>query len=658
MTVISVNSLSLSYGPKTILDGVSFALDAGDRAGIVGPNGCGKTSLLKLILGEEQPDSGSVYIAKDRTVGVLGQAEAFEVSKDTGITVLEQMYSAFPELIEAEKRLAELSDWLMRHPELSETEKHSSITNEYSVLSDRFNRDGGHWFRGRCKSVLEKMGFSPDDMQLPVTSLSGGQRTRLALSKQLCREPDILMLDEPTNHLDIETVGWLENFLAGYQKCVIAVSHDRYFLDRVTNKTLVISHRHAKLYNGNYTASAAQRRTDREIQERHYINQQREIARQEAYIEQQRRWNRERNIIAAESRQKLLDKMEKIEAPEKDEKTVKMRFLSGIPSGNDVIETRNLSFAYPGAAPLFHGLDFKIRRGERVFITGPNGCGKSTLMRLLLEKLRPTSGVIDFGHNLEIGYYDQENQNLNPSFTVLEDLWSKYPAMAEKDVRRALGTFLFRGDDVFKEVSVLSGGERARLTLAKLMLMRVNTLLLDEPTNHLDIGSREALEEALGDFDGTLVCVSHDRSFINALATVILGFGNDGKLYRLPVSEKGKGWDEWEASRNSGMFASAAGRTDVRVYADDAGDDQPLSQKEAWLKRKKDNAEARKNSARIERLKKEQQKLENEIDEMNSELFGDAAGDYQRAAALTESIEKAEERLLEIYEELDSVGEV
>jgi len=656
MTVLSVNGISLSFGPKSILEDISFALDAQDKLGIVGPNGCGKTSLLKLLLGEEEADSGEVYIAKDRTVGVLGQAEAFEVSGDSGVTALEQMYLAFPELLNAEKRIAELSSWLERHPEEADTGKHRSITNEYSMLNDRFNRDGGHWFRGRCRSVLEKMGFSAEDMELPVTSLSGGQRTRLALSRQLCREPDILILDEPTNHLDIETVGWLESFLSGYSKCVITVSHDRYFLDKVTNKTLLISNRHAKLYNGGYSASAAQRKTDREIQERHYINQQREIARQEAYIEQQRRWNRERNIIAAESRQKLLDKMERVEAPEKEEKTVKMRFVCGIPSGNDVIETRGLGFAYPGSAPLFTGLSFKIKRGERVFIVGPNGCGKSTLMRLLLEKLRPTEGIIDFGHNLEIGYYDQENQNLSPSGTVLSELWDKYPAMAEKDVRRALGTFLFKGDDVFKEIPVLSGGERARLTLAKLMLSSVNTLLLDEPTNHLDIGSREALEDALRDFEGSIVCVSHDRTLINGLATVILGFGNDGKLYRLPVSHTGKGWDEWEESRRSGMFASAAGasRDEETQTSPDATDG--LSQKDAYLKRKKEQAEARKNASRLEKLKKEQEKLEQEIDSMNAELFGDSAGNYLRAAELTELIASSEERLMEIYEELEAAG--
>ena len=642
MTILSVNDLCLSYGAKDILENISFSLDATDKLGVVGPNGCGKSTLLSLILGTEEATSGGVFIAKGTTVGILTQDGAFEVSEELGATALEQMYGAFPELIAAETRLSELEDWLLRHPDDAGSEKHDSITKEYSSLHEKYVAEEGLVFRSRCRSILDRMGFDAETMALPITSLSGGQRTRLALSRQLCREPDILMLDEPTNHLDAETLGWLENYLSLYQKCVIVVSHDRRFLDRVTNKTLLIERRHAKLYRGGYTACAEQRKTDREIYEKHYRDQQKEIARQEAYIEQQRRWNRERNIIAAESRQKLLDKMVKLDAPERDERTVCMRFTCGIPSGNDVVELRHVGFSYTPGSTLLSDISFKVRKGERVFIVGPNGCGKSTLIKLLMEKLRPTSGAIDFGHNLQIGYYDQENQNLDESNTVLEELWSLYPTMKEHEARGALGTMLFRGDDVFKPVSVLSGGERARLTLVKLMLSKMNTLILDEPTNHLDIGSREALEAALIGFEGTILCVSHDRAFIDALATRVIGFDGTGKLRDLQSSTPGHAWDEWMAVL-AGATASAAPAEPEKT--------PQLSQKEQYLENKKNAAEARKAAARLERLKKEQTELEAELEALNTELYGDAASDYKRAAEIAARIETVENRLLELWEE-------
>ena len=647
MTIISVNDLCLSFGPKDLLINLSFALEHNDRLGIVGPNGCGKSTLLSLLLGKEEATSGSIFIAKNTTVGILTQDGAFTVSEELGATALEQMYGAFPELIAAEKRLAELSSWLERHADESDTEKHGSITREYSELHDRFVREDGLVFRSRCRSILERMGFDPAAMDIPVTSLSGGQRTRLALSRQLCREPDILMLDEPTNHLDAETLGWLENYLSSYQKCIIVVSHDRRFLDRVTNKTFLIEHKHGKLYRGGYTACAEQRRIDREIYEKHYRDQQKEIARQEAYIEQQRRWNRERNIIAAESRQKLLDKMEKIAAPEKDEKTVSMRFTCGIPSGNDVLELRRVGFSYVPGSRLLSDVSFKVRRGERVFIVGPNGCGKSTLIKLLMEKMRPTAGVIDFGHNLQIGYYDQENQNLDDNNTVLEELWNLYPTMKEHEARGALGTMLFRGDEVFKPVSVLSGGERARLTLVKLMLKKMNTLILDEPTNHLDIGSREALEEALTGFEGTLICISHDRAFIDALATRIIGFDGDHNIHDMQSNTPGKAWEEWMT-----YVASLSGGTSPEGPA--SSSEAPSgNNKENYLRNKREAAEARKAAARLERLRREQADLEAELEKLNAELYGDAASDYVRAAEISERITAVEERLLEIWEETE-----
>ncbi len=643
MTIISVNDLSLSFGPKDILKNVSFALNENDRLGIVGSNGCGKSTLLSLLLGRTEPTSGSVYINQNTTVGILTQDSAFEISPESGGTVREQMFTAYPELLEAEERMHGLTDFMEAHSGEADTEEYLRIAREYSELHDRYVADGGLTYRSRCDATLGHMGFSEADAALPISALSGGQRTRLALARKLCREPDILMLDEPTNHLDADTLGWLENYLASYKKCIIVVSHDRYFLDRVTGKTLMIEHGTAKLYRGGYSASAEQRRIDREVYEKHYREQQKEIARQEAYIAQQRRWNRERNIIAAESRQKLLDKMERLEAPVADEKTVRMRFSQGIPSGNDVLTARGLGFAYPGGAHIFRGLDFAIKRGERIFIVGPNGCGKSTLIKLIIGRLRPSEGALDLGHNLQIGYYDQENQNLCENNTVLEELWTLYPDMKEHEARGALGAFLFRGDDVFKKVEVLSGGERARLTLVKLMLSKMNTLILDEPTNHLDIGSREALEAALEEYDGTLICVSHDRKFVGNVATRILGFDRTGRLISVPVSHRGAAWDEWIAESERRAVAGADGGPAVSVVQ---------SGKEIYLKNKKEAADARRAAARLERLKKEQAELEGELDRLNTELYGDAASDYVRAGEISARINEVEERLMEIYEEV------
>lgn len=645
MTILSVTDISLSFGARELFSQVSFSLEAGDRLGIVGPNGCGKSTLLSIILGETEPDTGAVFTASGTSLGILTQDGAYDVFEDTGITALEQMYAAFPEHLAAERRMSELESWLSQNPELSYLPKYTSITKEFSELHDSYARNGGLTYRSRARSILSGMGFSEEQMALPIDALSGGQRTRLALSRRLCREPDILLLDEPTNHLDADTLLWLESFLSSYSGTLIAVSHDRRFLDRVTGKTLLMEHKRAKLYRGGYTACAEARRRDREILEKQYRDQQREIARQEAYIEQQRRWNRERNIIAAESRLKLLAKIERIAAPEADERTVRMQFSRGLQSGNDVLDVRRLSFSYD-SRPLINDISFSVKRGERVFIVGHNGCGKSTLIKLLLGNLTPTGGIIDYGHNLQIGYYDQENQGLDERNTVLEELWSLYPDMKEHEARGALGAFLFRGDDVFKQVSVLSGGERARLTLVKLMLSKMNVLILDEPTNHLDIGSREALEDALLGFDGTLICVSHDRTFIDKLATRVIGFEPSGAISSIPVGSTLGAWDEWQAHKSRlGTPNDAPGAEEVP---------KPTSSgKEDYLRRKAEASQARRAASRLAALKKEQAELEALLDTLNAELFGDAASDYVRAAQISARIEEIEERLLEIYEETE-----
>lgn len=651
MLSISVNNICLSFGDKVVLDKVSFSLEESDRLGIIGVNGSGKTSLFKIIEGEYTPTSGEVYISKGKTIGVLSQYDAFadgDAECPISVTAIERMYNAFPELLRDEERLSELETLLSDY----ENENHSAYTSEYTSLHERFIQNGGLEFKGRCASILSKLGFSEDDIHCPVNLLSGGQRTRLALAVQLCREPDILMLDEPTNHLDVETLGWLENFLSQYKKCIMVISHDRYFLDKVTNKTLAVENHKAKLYNGNYTKSMEQRKIDREIYERHYKNQQKEIARQEAYIAQQRAWNRERNIIAAESRLKLLDKMEKLDAPDSSPRAIRMKFTSSLQSGNDVVNIKSLSMGF-GQRNLFENLNFLVKRNDRLVIIGPNGCGKSTLIKLLMNKLIPVSGKIEYGYNVEIGYYDQENQNLNDKNTVLEELWIKYPTLPERQIRSALAWFNFFGDDVYKTVEVLSGGERARLTLSKLILSHMNLLILDEPTNHLDIDSREALENALAEFDGTVIAVSHDRYFIEKTASRIIELKPDGycggDMFDYQVTQKNQAYTEFREFVEN-RKATLGGGVSVSEKSENVTDS-----KEQYLRQKQNASEARKKASRIERLKKEMTSLESELDLTDEKMLGEASTDYKLLSELDNRKNEIEERLMEIYCELDEL---
>ena len=654
MLVLTASDLSISFGTDVILEKVSFSVAENDRLGVIGANGCGKSTLLKLICGELEPTAGEVHLARGKTVGILRQDDAF-LADDRDMTLSERMLAAFPDLLAAERRLAELE------PRLSSGD--DRVIREYTALHESFLASGGLTFRSRAASTLAKLGFDEETRARTVASLSGGQRTRLALAVQLVREPDLLLLDEPTNHLDVETMGWLENYLAAYPKCFIAVSHDRYFLDRVTTKTLHIEHRGAKLYAGGYTASMEQRKIDREIAERHWKNQQREIARQEAYIAQQRAWNRERNIIAAESRQKLLDKMERVERPKADAKGISMRFSSAGASGNDVLSVRDLTFGY-GETPLFSNLNFTVKRAERIFVVGPNGCGKSTLVKLLLGKLAPKAGVIELGYHVEIGYYDQENQNLTPENTVLDELWNAYPTRTETEIRSTLGLFRFTGDAVFRTVSVLSGGERARLTLAKLMLSRKNLLLLDEPTNHLDIDSREALEEALSAFDGTVFAVSHDRYLIEKLATRVLllkpPFAGFGDLFSFPVPHPGAAFGDLSAEVSARTAGAKTGASEPppqsgKTAPSLADVPQQPSQKDRYLQAKQAASAERKRKSALDRLHAEAERLEAQIASAEEELYGSAAADYTRAAELDTLRISLEAQLMSVYEELEEL---
>lgn len=648
MLALTVESLSLSFGIKRVLCDVSFSLEENDRLGVIGVNGSGKSTLFKLLLGELSADSGAVYISKGKSVGILRQDDAVTAfsEQEKEMSAIEVMYNSFPELLLAEERLKSLEEILKKeNPDSSEYLK---AVGEYSSLNEKFIAEGGLEFRARCSSTLLKMGFDKEAQKKSFNAFSGGQRTRLALSRELCREPDILLLDEPTNHLDMETLIWLESFLASYKKCLLVISHDRYFLDRVTNKTLLIENNRAKLYNGGYTASMEQRRIDREIAERHYKNQQKEIARQEAYIAQQRAWNRERNIIAAESRQKLLDKIERVEKPTDSPRGIKISFAnSSAPSGNEVMNIHGLSFGYSEDKLILKNLNLGVRRLDRLFLVGANGSGKSTLVKLMLSKLTPSKGYIEMGYNVELGYYDQENQNLSPDNTVIEELWSAYPHLTELEIRNTLAHFRFFGDMVFLKVRELSGGERARLTLSKLILSKTNLLVLDEPTNHLDIDSREALESALEEYEGTVIIVSHDRYFIEKLATRIIDIEpvcDGGATYDITIPKVGEGYAELCRERER----RALGKTEANC--------EPLAiseAKEQYLKNKKETSDLRKAQKRRDRLEREARRIEDELSKIEGEINGEAAYDYNRLTELDNEKNALEERLFEIYEELE-----
>jgi len=638
MIILSVSALSFRVGTKEILDNISFAVEDGDRVGIVGVNGSGKSTLLGMITGKVEPSDGAVYIAKDKTVGMMEQDDAFNIITGTSFddTVLSQMYAAYPELCRDEARLSELEE-LLKNVSGDDLRR---CTAEFSEVNVRFIDNGGLHYKSRCRSILSKLGFTEKYLSEKVSSLSGGERARLNLARLLFREPDILILDEPTNHLDTDTMEWLEGILSSYKKTLLVVSHDRYFLDKVTTKTLDVEHHSAKLYGVPYSGYAVQKEADRKAAQKKYDLQQKEIARLEAYIEQQRRWNRERNIIAAESREKAIARMEKVERPKDAPRAIRFGFTKNQESGNDVLSVRGLSMEYP-TKKLFTNISFEVKKREHLFIAGANGTGKSTLLKILLEKISATSGVFEFGYNVTIGYYDQENQNLDPSKTVIDELWDAYPDKNQTELRNTLALFMFRGDDAFKSVSVLSGGERARLTLAKLILSKMNLLILDEPTNHLDIQSREALESALEGFDGTIIAVSHDRYFIKKLATRVIEL-KDGN-----ITNYTGGYDDYAAARE----ASKAQSSEIS----DEYVPQQMSNKEIYLQRKKEAAEARQLEKRKRDISEEIERLEKELAEVSDELFGSAATDYMRAAELDDRKTYIEDRLMTLYEEEEKI---
>ncbi|MBE6573570.1 MAG: ABC-F family ATP-binding cassette domain-containing protein [Ruminococcaceae bacterium] len=630
MICLSIEKLGLAFGVDVLLHDISFSLNDGDKLGIVGVNGAGKSTLFKLITGEYTPTEGNVYIDKKKKLGILTQNATISSDNTLYEEVLNQ---AFSELICEENELESLK---------SRMESDPSLAQAYVNCEERFAKNGGYEYKSRAKGILTSLGFAPETHGFKISTLSGGQKTRVALAALLLREPDILLLDEPTNHLDIDALAWLEDFLISYPKTVLCISHDRYFLDRITTHILDIENKQATLYQGNYTSFTEKKKKDREIQEKHYKNQQKEIKRIEEYIALQKRWNREKNIIAAESRQKQLDKMEKLDRPSGPLDTVRITFNKSSEGANEVLTLRGLSKAY-GPKKLFEAVDLTVMRRDHAFITGPNGCGKSTLIKTIAKKLMPDSGNIYWGQNTVYAYYDQENQDLDESNTVIDELWNAYPDLTQTEVRNTLALFLFKGEDVIKPVSVLSGGEKARLTLAKLMLSKMNVLILDEPTNHLDISSREALENALLQFDGTIIAVSHDRYFIKKLATRMLCFNleNEHALYDF----KGN-YTEFESFRKRYEKGEITEKTP----------DAPTAAKTDYLNQKKQQSELRRLKKQYEKALSDSERIEKEIETTEIEIES-CSTDHVKLSELYTKKEQLEEKLLEAYEIIENYTE-
>lgn len=619
--ILACQNISKSFGTDTIIQNVSFHVEDNEKTAIVGINGAGKSTLLKIIVGELAPDSGEVTVAKGKTIGYLAQYQ----DKDSNETIYNEVLHACDALIEKEEKLRKMEED-MQHVSADELEKYME---QYNRFSHAFELEGGLTFRSEINGVLKGLGFSENDFGKKMSELSGGQKTRVALGRLLVTKPDIIMLDEPTNHLDMASIAWLENYLLNYKGAVIIVAHDRYFLDRIVTKVVEISHHTATVFPGNYTAYARQKEIQRESLLRQYYNQQREIKHQEEVISKLKSFNREKSIKRAESREKALDKIERIEKPIDEKTDMHITLEPEITSGNDVLSVKGLSKSYEHK--LFSNIDFQIKRGEKVALIGNNGTGKTTILKIINGIVDADAGEIKLGSNVEIGYYDQEHQNLDPDKTLFDEIADAYPNLKATKIRNVLAAFLFTDDDVFKRIRDISGGERGRVSLAKLMLSNANFLILDEPTNHLDIMSKEILESAINSYTGTVLYVSHDRYFINKTASRILDLKNETILnyignydYYLEKKEVQELAAFGTATPDRADNSAAKGNVIVSDGTGEHNGTEQISgggkQKLSWEEMKKQQAAKRKLENELKRTEDEIAKREAKIEALNDEL--------------------------------------
>lgn len=635
--ILACHKISKSFGTDDILKEISFHIEEYEKAAIVGINGAGKSTLLKSIIEPNFADSGEVIIAKNKTIGYLAQQQE-TISNNT---IFDELLEVKKEIIETDKKLRQIE---LEMKQASSDEELAPLLDAYTKLNHEFEQANGYAYKSEITGVLKGLGFTEEDFQKELQTLSGGQKTRVALGKLLLSKPDIILLDEPTNHLDMESIAWLETFLMNYAGAVLIISHDRYFLDKVVTKVIELYNGHSHMYSGNYSSYVEKSEAIKESRLKQYENQQKEIKRQEEVIAKLRSFNREKSIKRAESREKLLDKMEMIEKPEELRTDMRIQLEPSVMSGNDVLTVTGLSKSF-STHTLFSNVDFSIFRGEKVALIGKNGTGKTTILKILNKKLRGDSGKIVLGAKVEIGYYDQEHQVLNKDKTIFEEISDTYPKLTQTEIRNVLAAFLFTGDDVFKRIQELSGGERGRVSLAKLMLSSANFLILDEPTNHLDIHSKEILEQALNQYTGTVLYVSHDRYFLNKTATRILELSEEsitsyGGNYDYFLREKAK-----LSARQSDSQQTA---TNIEISEG----------KQDWQKRKEEQANARKQANAIKRCEEKISQLEEKIEELENEMaLPEVATNIEKLLEFTKEKELLDEQLAEKYEEWEQLAE-
>ena len=630
--VLACNNISKSFGIDEIIKNASFNIEEREKAAIVGINGAGKTTLLRIIMGEYQADSGEVIIAKDRTIGYLAQHQ--KLSGDN--TIYDELLSVKKDIIELEQKIRRL-ELEMHSKEGVELE---AVMEAYSKSTHQFELQNGYAYKSEVVGVLKGLGFDESDFEKKMNTLSGGQKTRVALGRLLLSKPDIIMLDEPTNHLDMNSIAWLENYLVNYDGSVIIVAHDRYFLDKVVTKVIEVERGIVSVFSGNYSDYAAKKKQLMDAKLKEYYNQQRDIKHQEEVIAKLKSFNREKSIKRAESREKLLDKIEVIDKPITEQETMHFKLEPAKESGNDVLSVEGLSKAF-GGNRLFDNVSFEIKKGEKVALIGNNGTGKTTILKIINHIIDADAGKVKLGANVEIGYYDQEHNVLHMDKTAFDEIGDAYPDMTNTQIRNMLACFLFTGDDVFKKISDLSGGERGRVSLAKLMLSNANFLILDEPTNHLDIMSKEILESALNRYTGTVLYVSHDRYFINKTASRIM------ELSANTVTNYIGNYDYYLEKRD--ILASK----EVKQVSSEKN----TAVKDDWKAQKEEQAKLRKRQNDIAKIEKSIEQLEKDNSELDEQLaLPEVYSDVKQLMKLNEKKQEIEKKLEKLYEDWEALS--
>ncbi len=637
--ILQCSNINKTFLTDTILNDVSFHINKNEKAAIVGINGSGKSTLLKIIMKQLSADSGEVIIGKDTTVGYLAQNQEYDTDK----SIIDEIHDAKPEIPILEKRMNSLSEQ-MNKTEGTELE---ALIKQYDETRNKFEQLGGYSYESELTGVLKGLGFNEEEFKKPVKSLSGGEKTRVALGKMLIKNPDLIILDEPTNHLDLNAIRWLEGYLSLYKGAVLIVAHDRYFLDKIVTKIIELRQTKCTVFQGNYTQYSHKKQELLDALMKQYLNQQAEIRHQEEVITKLKSFNREKSIKRAESREKMLDKIERLEKPVEENTKMNLRFTPHIQSGKDVLTVTGLSKKFDDNI-LFSDINFDIKRGEHIAIIGDNGTGKTTILKILTGMLEPDSSkCIKLGTNVQTAYYDQEHQVLNPEKTLFEEIQDAYPDMNNTQVRNLLAAFLFTDDDVFKQIKSLSGGERGRVSLAKLMLSDANFLLLDEPTNHLDIDSKEILEHAINNFEGTILYVSHDRYFINTTATRILDL-----THKQIVNYIGN-YDYYLEKKEDNERAQL-----IDQISSDSVNDTGNNGKLSWQQKKEEQARLRKIENELNKTEAEIENIETRNEEINTLLFDTANGtNASLLQELTAEKEKNDLRLEELMEKWEELSE-